>query len=61
METELPAQLLRSVPHVTFSVFTLAIPNIVAWGAVVVLFSVLAWVRLPRWFEPKDKENGGPQ
>ncbi|HEX3000486.1 MAG TPA: hypothetical protein VHR86_09660 [Armatimonadota bacterium] len=47
-----PPELLPAVPHVTFSVFNLAIPNILAWGAVIVVFLAAAWARLPRYFEP---------
>ncbi|MEJ2707926.1 MAG: hypothetical protein P8074_09980 [Anaerolineales bacterium] len=50
----LPPAMLPAVPHVTFSIFNLAIPNIVAWGLVIVLFFVAAWLRLPKIFEPKE-------
>ena len=48
----LPPQTLPAVPDVSFSVFHLAIPNIVAWVLVVVLVVVAAWIRLPKIFEP---------
>lgn len=47
----LPPQMLPAVPHVTFGIFNLAIPNIVAWLTLVVVFFVAAWVRLPKIFE----------
>ena len=50
----LPPDLLPAVPHVTFGIFNLAIPNIIAWLAVVVIFIGAAWLRLPRFFEPKS-------
>ncbi|MGD8584180.1 MAG: hypothetical protein PVH65_02315 [Chloroflexota bacterium] len=46
----LPAQLLPAVPHIVFGIFDLAIPNLMAWGIVAVLFLVAAWVRLPQFF-----------
>ncbi|MGA2284668.1 MAG: hypothetical protein ABSG55_00160 [Dehalococcoidia bacterium] len=50
----LPTQLLPAVPHVAFSIFNLAIPNIGAWAAVLAVFVAAAWIRLPRIFEPSD-------
>ena len=46
----LPPQLLPTVPHVTFSIFNLAIPNIIAWATVAIVFFLAAWARLPRIF-----------
>jgi hypothetical protein len=51
MDQELPTQALSAVPHLTFSIFNIAIPNLVAWVAVLVVFLVGAWARLPRSFE----------
>ena len=48
----LPPQMLPAVRHVVFGIFDLAIPNIIAWGLVMVLFLVSAWARLPGIFEP---------
>ena len=48
----LPPQTLPAVPSVSFSVFHLAIPNIVAWALVVVIVLIAAWMRLPKCFEP---------
>jgi hypothetical protein len=48
----LPAQALPAVPHVIFSVFNLAIPNIAAWVLVFAGVLVAARLRLPRFFEP---------
>ncbi len=48
----LPAQALPAVPSVSFSVFHLAIPNIVAWVLVLAIALVAAWIRLPKVFEP---------
>ncbi len=49
---ELPPQLLPAVPHISFSIFNLAIPNILAWITVIGLVLIAAWARLPRLFEP---------
>jgi hypothetical protein len=48
----LPAQALPAVPHVSFSVFHLAIPNIVAWVLIFAIVLVAARLRLPKLFEP---------
>ena len=48
----LPPQTLPVVPSVSFGVFHLAIPNIVAWVLVLVIVVVAAWMRLPKVFEP---------
>jgi hypothetical protein len=50
----LPPELLSPVPHITFGIFNLAIPDIIAWITVVVIFVAAAWVRLPKFFEPKS-------
>jgi hypothetical protein len=50
----LPTQLLPAVSHIQFSIFNLAIPNIAAWGALVLAFAAAAWLRLPRIFEPQE-------
>jgi hypothetical protein len=49
----LPPEMLPAVAYVKFSVFDLAIPNIIAWAAVIVVLLVAAWARLPKIFEPK--------
>jgi len=48
----LPAQALPVVQHVSFSVFDLAVPNIVAWLLVFAIVLVAARLRLPKLFEP---------
>jgi hypothetical protein len=53
MET-LPTELLPAVPHLQFSIFNLAIPNIAVWVALLFGFAAAAWARLPRIFEPRD-------
>jgi hypothetical protein len=42
------------VSHITFSIFNLAIPNIIVWLVVIVIFIVAAWARMPRFFEPES-------
>ena len=50
----LPTQLLPAVPHIQFSIFNLAIPNMAAWGALIIAFGCAAGLRLPRIFEPRE-------
>jgi hypothetical protein len=47
---ELPAQLLAAVPHITFSIFNTALPNLIVVLLLIVIFFVAAWARLPRSF-----------
>ncbi len=49
MEHLLPAQTLPAVPHFTFGIFNLAVPNLIEWFIGIVLFFALAWLRLPRF------------
>lgn len=49
----LPPEALRVVPHIDFSIFNLAIPNIIVWAVLIVIFLVAAWAGLPKIFEPK--------
>jgi hypothetical protein len=51
----LPPEALPAVPHVVFSVFDLAIPDLIAIGVVLVLFVIAGWARLPRFFEPTEE------
>ncbi len=48
----LPAQLMPVTAHVVFGIFNLAIPNILAGAALISVFFLAAWARLPRIFEP---------
>jgi hypothetical protein len=48
----LPPQMLPAVPHIAFSIFNFAIPNIFAWLAVFGLVLLAGWARLPKIFEP---------
>ena len=50
----LPTQLLPAVPHIHFSIFNLAIPNLAAWVALIIAFGAAAWLRLPSFFEPRE-------
>jgi hypothetical protein len=52
---QLPPQMLPAVPHLKFSIFDLAIPNIIAWLAVILILFVGAWARLPKFFEPNSE------
>lgn len=51
-------QTLPAVPHVVFGIFNLAIPNIIFWALVVLLFAGAAWARLPRFIERSSKDEG---
>jgi hypothetical protein len=47
----LPPQMLPAVRHVTFGIFNLAVPNVMAWLTLTGAFFAAAWARLPRIFE----------
>jgi hypothetical protein len=51
---ELPAQLLAAVPHITFSIFNIALPNLIVILLLIVIFCVAVWARLPRIFESES-------
>ncbi len=53
--SDLTLQTLPAVPHVVFGIFNLAIPNIIFWGLVIVLFAGAAWARLPKFIEHSSK------
>jgi len=50
----LPPEALRVVPHIAFSIFNLAIPNIIVWAVLISIFVVAAWARLPKILEPES-------
>ena len=50
----LPPETLQAVSHVSFGVFNLSVPDIIAWSALIVVFCIGAWLRLPRIFQPKN-------
>jgi hypothetical protein len=58
----LPPEAMSAVPHVVFSVFDLAIPNIAVWLALIAGFGLAMWTRLPRVFEAAEaSEEGEPR
>ncbi len=68
MDQELPAQLLPAVSHAAFSIFNVAIPNLIMWCVALVLFVVGGWLRLPHLFERPERgrpseepEKGRPE
>ncbi len=56
---QLPVQRLPAVPHVVFGIFNLAIPNIVAWGVVIIAFVASIWLRLPDAIEHGAGDGAG--
>lgn len=48
----LTPQMLSAVPHVSFSIFDFAIPDIIVWPSVFLIVLLAAWIRLPGFFEP---------
>jgi hypothetical protein len=50
----LPPQMLPGAQYVSFSVFNLAIPNVIAWVLVFAIVLIAAWIRLPKIFEPRS-------
>ena len=55
--TPLPPAALPSVSFITFSIFNWTIPDMIAWGSVIVLFVVFAVLRLPKVFESREDEK----
>jgi hypothetical protein len=45
---------LPAVPHLTFGIFNLAVPNIIAWAAVLLVFALAVGARIPRLFRPAE-------
>jgi hypothetical protein len=56
---EIATQTLPAVPHVVFGIFNLAIPNIIFWAVVVVVFAASAWLRIPGFIEHSSKDEKG--
>lgn len=54
---EITTQTLPAVPHVVFGIFNLAIPNVVFWALVILIFAVSTWLRLPRFIEHSSKDR----
>lgn len=50
----LPPEMLPTVPYVAFSIFNLAIPDIIAWVLAFSLVLLAAWTRLPKIFEVEE-------
>jgi hypothetical protein len=46
----LPPETLPTVSYVSFSIFNMAVPNIIAVGVVILVFFIAAWSRLPKIF-----------
>lgn len=55
--SSLTLQTLPAVHHVLFGIFNLAVPNIIFWAIVVVLFAASAWARLPKFIERSSKRD----
>ncbi len=58
---QLPVQMLPAVQHVIFGIFNLAIPNIIAWGILIIAFLLAVFSRVPHVFEPSDEKPGEGQ
>ena len=48
------ASSLPAVPHVTFGIFNLAVPDIIAWAVVLLVFALAVGLRLPPFFHPAE-------
>lgn len=52
------------MPHVVFGIFDLAIPDLIFWVAVIVVFSAGCWARMPNFMThgdgatPEDRSAG---
>ena len=47
---QLPPETLPVVPHLTFWIFNIAIPNLIAVVIIIVVFLIALWARIPRIF-----------
>ena len=55
---QLPAQLLPVTTHLDFSIFKIALPNLIVGLVIIVIFFAAAWARLPRFLEHgRDEEE----
>jgi len=45
----LTIETLPTVPHLVFGIFNLAIPNLLFWVAVILVFFVGCWARMPKF------------
>ena len=48
---QLPAQLLPVTTHFDFSIFKIALPNLIVGLVIIVIFFAAAWARLPHFLE----------
>ncbi len=55
----LATERLPAVPHVVFGIFNLAVPNLIAWAVLVVVFVAAVWFRLPRFVEHAAEPDAG--
>jgi hypothetical protein len=55
---DLAAQALPTVPHLSFSIFNISVPNLIVWGVIIVILVVGAWARLPRFMERGRGRDG---
>ena len=46
---KLTIETLPVVPHIVFGIFNLAIPNLIFWVAVIVVFFAGCWARIPNF------------
>ncbi|MCL5032122.1 MAG: hypothetical protein M1542_02585 [Thermotogae bacterium] len=53
----LPPSQLPAVPHLIFGIFNLSIPDLIAWVIVIGGFFFAAWLRLPKIFEGREKQD----
>lgn len=53
----LPAQMMPTVSRLTFGIFNLAIPNLIAWGTIGVVFAAAIWLRIPSLFKPAPERE----
>jgi hypothetical protein len=57
----LPPEALRTVPHIVFGVFNLAIPNIIVVAVLIFVFALACWARLPEVIESGSRSESGDQ
>ena len=52
----LPPETFPSTSFIAFSIFNWAIPNIIVWSLVIILFLLACVLRLPKIFEPEEND-----
>lgn len=58
---KLPIETFPAAPHVVFGIFNLTTPDIYFWIAVIVVFFLGCWARMPKFMEHGHTARGGKE